>query len=306
MEIPPPPSWPPSRQSAWMAALKSLVLPGLGQWHNGQFDKAAWWLLGFALLGIPGVAVVALWLPPGWMLPVLLALLFAALALWIGGAVDAYRTAWRIGEPRAQGSPRPLWRQQGITLLILLLCDGVAFPMLTQEVRDHAVASFRIPSASMAPSLWPGDIAFVDRRYACIGCTGSVRRGDVVVFAYPNDRTRYYVKRVVGLPGDRVQVEGERLRVNGKPVSAPEAAMPPPGALARAQVQRSVAAGAASIDQLVPPGQVFVLGDALRASVDSREFGSVPLADVVGRVRQLWWSSGPDGVRWGRLGLVVR
>lgn len=293
---------PPRRRSAWLAAAKSLVLPGLGQLHNGQFDKAAWWLLGFGLLAVPAVAVIALWLPAGLMLPVLLAATLALLVLWIAGVVDAWRVAARGDDRDIAAAP---WRRAGVTLLLLVLCDGIAFPMLTQAVRTQAVASFRIPSGSMAPTLWPGDILFADRRYACIGCAVPVRRDDVVIFAYPNDRTQYYVKRVIGLPGDRVRIDDGRIAVNGQDLPARQGDMPPALALARAaSVPRT--APPASMDVVVPPGQVFVIGDAREASLDSRQFGSVPLADVVGRVRQIWWSSGPDGVRWGRLGQVVR
>jgi signal peptidase I len=303
------------RRSAWVAALKSLVLPGLGQWHNGELDKAAWLLSGFALCSVPGVAVVALWLPSALMLPALLLLLVLTLTLWVGGVVDAFRGARRAADawwpgPGAVHGPdeRSLWRQPGITLLILLLCDGVALPLLTQAVRQHAVASFRIPSASMTPALWPGDVVFVDRRYACIGCAAPVRRGEVAVFAYPDDRTQYYVKRVLGLPGDRVRVAGAQVWVNGELVPAVEAPMPPAAALARAVMPPGAArpVPADVPESTVPPGHVFVLGDDRAHSVDSRQFGGVPLADVVGRVRQVWWSSGPDGVRWDRLGRVVQ
>jgi signal peptidase I len=303
------------RRSAWVSALKSLVLPGLGQWHNGEVDKAAWLLSGFALCSVPGVAVVALWLPSALMLPALLLLLAATLTLWVGGVVDAWRVArrghddWWPGRGVSIGPQAPvLWRQPGITLLILLLCDGVALPLLTHAVRQNAVASFRIPSASMAPVLWPGDIVFTDRRYACIGCAAPVRRGDVAVFAYPDDRTQYYVKRVIGLPGDRVRVAGAQVWVNGELVPAVDAPMPPAVALAQAVMPPGAArpVPADAPESTVPPGHVFVLGDDRARSVDSRQFGGVPLADVVGRVRQIWWSSGPDGVRWSRLGRVVQ
>ncbi|MEY2686357.1 MAG: hypothetical protein RL375_555 [Pseudomonadota bacterium] len=304
-----------ARRSAWVAALKSLVLPGLGQWHNGEPDKAAWLLSGFALCSVPGVAVVALWLPSALMLPALLLLLVATLTLWVGGVVDAWRVARRASEARWPGQraepglgERVLLRSPGITLFILLLFDGVALPLLTQAVRQHAVASFRIPSASMAPALWPGDIVFVDRRYACIGCAAPVRRGEVAVFAYPDDRTQYYVKRVIGLPGDRVRVAGAQVWVNGELVPPVQAPVPPAAALAQAVMPPGAArpVPADAPESTVAPGHVFVLGDERAHSVDSRQFGGVPLADVVGRVRQVWWSSGPDGVRWDRLGWVVR
>lgn len=302
-----------ARRSACVAALKSLVLPGLGQWHNGEPDKAAWLLSGFALCSVPGVAVVALWLPSAAMLPALLLLLAATLVLWVGGVVDAYRVARRDSDASWPGQGvapgrRVLWRQPGITLLILLLCDGVALPLLTQAVRQHAVASFRIPSASMSPALWPGDIVFVDRLYACIDCAAPVRRGDVAVFAYPDDRTQYYVKRVIGLPGDHVRVAGAQVWVNGELVPAVDAPTPPAAALARAIMPPGAArpVPADTPESTVPPGHVFVLGDDRAHSVDSRQFGGVPLADVVGRVRQVWWSSGPDGVRWQRFGRVVQ
>lgn len=309
----PPPGLP---AQPLLATLKSLALPGLGQWHNGQVNKAVWCFLAFAFVSVPAVALVALHLPPSWTAPALALGVLAALALWLGSAVDAWRVAQRVQRQQGDASaaaPRvpealPVWRMGGVTLLILVLGDFIALPLLIGVVRAHQVQAFRIPSGSMAPTLWPGDFVFADMRYACIGCRQPVRRGDVVIFAYPNDRTTLYVKRVVALPGDRVQADGAALRVNGAPV--PEVDGPaPPGAPLAAVLPSTLPPApehAAARDFVVPPGQVFALSDERTHSVDSRHFGTVPLQDVVGRVRQVWFSWGEGDVRWSRLGRVVQ
>lgn len=299
-----------------LAALKSLVLPGLGQWHNGQIDRAAWFFLAFAFLCVPAMAVVALWLPPAWTAPALALGLLLTLGVWTGSIVDAWRTA-RRGAPSlldplpglATAAGTPVWRMAGVTLLLIVLCDFIALPLLIVAVRAHVVEPFRIPSSSMAPALWPGDFVFADKRYACVSCRTPVQRGDVAIFAYPNNRTLLYVKRVVALPGDRVQLRGSELRVNGEPSPVPPAPRMPEAELAASPVPPGglpPEKRPADWDLVVPPGQVFVLGDRREASVDSRDFGTVPLQDVVGRVRQIWLSWGAQGVRWERLGRVVQ
>jgi len=274
-----------------LAMLKSLALPGLGQWHNGEINKAVWWFLTFAFVSVPAVALVALYLPPSWTAPALALGVLAALALWLGSAADAWRVA-RSGAPPRQAAPTgttpaasatPVWRLGGVTVLILVLCDFIALPWLIGAVRAHQVQAFRIPSASMAPTLWPGDFVFADMRYACVGCRYPVRRGDVVIFAYPNDRTVLYVKRVVALPGDRVQTEAGGLRVNGAPVAEVDGPAPPGADMASASVAPPTSVPpppfdpAAVRDFVVPPGQIFALGDQRTRSVDSRHFGTVPL-----------------------------
>lgn len=297
-----------------LAALKSLVLPGLGQWHNGQIDRAAWFFLAFAFLCVPAMAVVALWLPPALTAPALALGLLLTLGVWAGAVVDAWRTARRAAPPTADpltGLPpagTPVWRMAGVTLLLIVLCDVVALPLLIVAVRAYVVEPLRVPSASMAPALWPGDFIFADKRYAR-GLGAQVKRGDVAIFTYPNDRTLLYVKRVVALPGDRVQMRGTELLVNGQPSPVPDAPQPPAAMLQAARVPPgglSPDQRPAQWDLVVPPGQVFVLGDHRQASVDSRDFGTVPMHDVVGRVRQIWFSWGADGVRWQRLGRVVQ
>lgn len=281
-----------------IAALKSLALPGLGQWHNGQLNKAIWFFLSFALLSVPAVAVVALYLPPAWTAPALALGVLLALGLWLGAIVDAWRVA--AAEPAPAASPS-LYRLSGVTVLLIVLCDFVALPLLTNAVRAHQVEAFRIPSLSMTPTLWPGDFVFADKRYACIGCRAPVRRGDVAIFANPNDRTQLYVKRVIGLPGDHVQVEGNAVRVNGELLPEPtetfSEASPQPPLISRVSPP---------VDIVVPPGHVFALGDRRAHSLDSRQFGAVPLQDVVGRVRQVWFSWGEHGVRWERLGRLIQ
>jgi signal peptidase I len=305
---------PPARPA--LAALKSLALPGLGQWHNGEINKAAWCFLAFAFVSVPAVALIALHLPPALTAPALALSLLLALGLWLGSAVEAWRAARRAarlaGAPARGGSAAgatPVWRMNGVTVLLIVLCDFIALPLLIGTVRGQQVQPFRIPSASMTPTLWPGDFVFADMRYGCVACRQPVRRGDVAIFANPNDRTLLYVKRVVALPGDRVQVDGDSVRVNGVPVPEAQGAAPPDRsapATAAGPMQHEPTALPAPTDITVPPGRIYALGDHRSASVDSRQFGTVPLQDVVGRVRQVWFSWGEGGVRWSRLGQTVQ
>lgn len=290
------------------AALMSLVLPGYGQFYNGELDKAVWLFLVFAGLCVPGMALVGLYLPAGWMMPALVLSVAAALGTWGFAVMDA----WRGARARPDYLPRP-WQTGSAYAAAFLLCNGLTLPLLVDTVRSRQVESFSIPSASMEPSVLRGDILFADKRYNCTGCKYQIRRGDVAVFTYPNDRTRLYIKRIVGLPGDRVETRGAAVWVNGTALTADPVAT---GAVTETldgrhwQVLRGASGNAADeappdVALTVPPGQVFVLGDNRDATTDSRRFGPVPMADVVGRARQVWWSAGPEGVRWGRLGAVV-
>jgi signal peptidase I len=292
-----------------LALLMSLVPPGFGQLYNGQLNKALWLFLIFALLCVPGVAAVALYLPRGWMILALVLGLALTLAVWLYGMADA----WLVARGRPDYVP-PAWQTSVVYPLALILCSVLILPLSIGYVRGHLVESFRVPSASMAPTVLPGDILFADKRYNCPGCKGEVRRGDIAIFSYPNDRTRYYIKRIIGLPGDRVRVEKGSVEVNGKPLEVGREAVDGRTLVTEAiggrrwQVLEARASGGSAkpdVDITVPSGRVFVLGDNRPAATDSRDFGTVPLRDVVGKARQVWFSKGSEGVRWNRLGLVL-
>ena len=286
----------PSPRRPWLAALMSLMLPGFGQLYNGDVHRAIWLFLVLALLCIPGVALAALYLPDVLTVPVLALGFFAALGVWI----DAVWNAWRVAK-RSAASKLQAWQLSGVYLLVLVVCGLVVVPLLTVYVRSHQVEPFKIPSNSMAPTLLPGDFLFADKRYNCPQCKHAVVRDDVVIFVYPNDRTLYFVKRIVALPGDRVELKNQQVFVNG--TALPQRAMPTSNSAPNSTTV-SGSVPALVQDFVVAPGSVFVLGDNYGTSKDSRQFGTVPLQDVVGHVRQIWFSWGDDGVRWSRLGLT--
>ena len=313
-----------SPRKPWLAALASLVLPGLGQFYNGELNRAIWLFLTFALLSIPGLALVALYLPDGWMVPALALGLFMTLAIWIYSMWQAWHTARTVRNYCVQP-----WQISGVYALIFVLCDLVSLPLLTLYVREHQVEPFRSPSQSMEPSVMQGDFIFADKRYNCPGCRQGVHRGDIAIFAYPNDRSVRYIKRVIALPGDLVEYRSQQISVNGQPLqnalvgatkgtvyeqidgrrwqvnhasgsesAQPESVIPPMNRVATKPIT--------DLNFRVPDGQVFVMGDNRGASVDSRAFGTVPLQDILGRARQVWFSSDQGAIRWTRLGLVLQ
>ena len=279
-----------------VALLMSLVLPGYGQLYNGHVNKGIWLFLAFALISVPGIAVGALYLPAMLTVPTLLLSAFAAIALWLFGMSDAWRQA-----RRQQNYIPGVWQCSGAYAVVFFLCSGLALPLLINYVRSYQVEPFRIPSGSMAPAILQGDLLFADKRYNRAGWAGlpggrtsSVARGDIAIFTYPNDRTLKYIKRIIALPGDKVKIHSNEVQVNGVVLAAASPTSQTDGKQALTELDITVAAG-----------QVFVMGDNRSNSTDSRDFGSVPMQDVVGKARQVWFSSGPEGVRWQRLGKVL-
>lgn len=295
-------------RSPILASLMSAILPGFGQLYNGDINRAAWFFLSFTFFTVPSIALLVMYLPEKWTMQALIISLILTFSIWLSAIVEAFNSARKKSNYVPQA-----WQGSGTYLLILVLCNLILLPSMTQHVRDHYIESFRIPSGSMEPNLIPGDILFADKRYNCPGCETKVERGDVAIFVYPNNRNRYYIKRVIGLPGDNIRIAGTKVFVNDKNISTE-----PTTHNQLQQVSERYAdkywqviwkenKNMPEVDFTVPYGEVFVLGDNRSDSNDSRYFSTVPLRDVVGKARQIWFSMNMKrgGILWERSGKVV-
>ncbi|MCC7008695.1 MAG: signal peptidase I [Acidobacteria bacterium] len=184
--------------------------------------------------------------------------------------------------------------------------------VLALFVRTWVFQAFKIPSGSMEPNLLIGDHLIVNKM-AFAPAAGAlertilphreIRRGDVIVFKSPQEPERDLIKRVIGLPGDRLELRQKQVYVNGAPLHEPYAQLleppPPPGSPPTADVR--VQYGPVT----VPEGQYFMMGDNRDNSQDSRYWGFLPASYVKGGALFIYFSLGeganPLGVRWSRL-----
>jgi signal peptidase I len=306
-------SAPLSPRKPLLALLAALLMPGLGQVYNGQINKGFFVFLTF-VCSVPLTALASLYLPESLLLVVLVIGVLCAIGAYGYGLVNSYRVARQLGEHYRLRS-----YNQAATYIAALLFGYIAINALTNYTRQHFVEAFRIPSESMMPSVMAGDFLFADKRVNCPGCKHQIRHGDVVILVYPNNRTRLYIKRVIALPGDTVQITGTKVRVNGALIRAGKIkdlgndtlntllkthiAYTEKSESGTYSVLWKNGASRKNVTITVPNGHVFVLGDNRDATHDSREFGTVPLIDIVGKAKQIWFSWDTNtGVRWTRLG----
>jgi signal peptidase I len=185
--------------------------------------------------------------------------------------------------------------------------------VLAMFIRTFVVQAFKIPSGSMIQNLLIGDHILVNKFIYGVRNPlnrdlwikgKELQRGDIVVFVYPVDRDKDFIKRVIGLPGDAVQIIDKKVYVNGENVpDAPGVQHTDPHTLPGSPKQPRDNMGPVT----VPQGHIFVMGDNRDQSYDSRFWGFVPIKDLKGKAFMIYWSWDSDRFlpRFGRMGDII-
>jgi signal peptidase I len=201
-------------------------------------------------------------------------------------------------EPPLHAAPRGFIAEWTVTVILLLFGT------------TSLLQAFVIPTGSMEDTLLIGDHLLVDKlAYAPPGAFSrfvlpyrDVQRGDIIVFRYPVDIQQTFVKRCIGVPGDRIHLVDKTLWLNGKPVDEPYVYHKTeyidqyrdnfprdpnvPAEAAHDMLANHVDNG----DVVVPPGYYFAMGDNRDSSLDSRYWGFVPRANIIGKPLVIYWS----------------
>lgn len=202
-------------------------------------------------------------------------------------------------QPRKGDIPRSVVAEWTVTIILLLFGTTTL------------VQAFVIPTGSMEDTLLIGDHLLVDKlAYAPPGPLTKrllpyedVHRGDIIVFRYPVDIRQTFVKRVIGVPGDRIHLENKRVFLNGHPLNEPYKYNKTdytdsyrdnfpgfPNVSLYAQAQEMLLNNVQHGEVVVPPGHYFAMGDNRDSSLDSRYWGFVPRENIIGKPLIIYWS----------------
>ena len=253
-------------RSRLIALVLGFVLPPVGFAYVGR--PGLWIALIAGLVGIGAVF--------GWT-----GMVHSSAGFYVLVACGVLEKIAEIALPvfvaRASRPPfEPRWYQNGVAYVVIgIVWIGVASIVTAHRGQVVGFEPFRVPSASMAPTLDIGDFIIVDERPEAIA---HIARGDVVVY---RTEEASFVKRVVAMPGSSVAVDASGLRVDGVPEVAQSFDTTRTGAVPASLRYATVT---------LQPDEFYVLGDNRGNSRDSRQLGPVPRDALVGKVTRIWYS----------------
>lgn len=172
-------------------------------------------------------------------------------------------------QPVIENAEQPKTRSKAASFFLEIF-QTLVLALVFYFLIDSFFPRVRVENISMKPTLQPGELLLVNKLAYRLG---EPHHGDVIVFHYPADPSEDYIKRLIGLPGDEIRVEGGVLYINGQAVDEPYIAAPP----------------AYNDSWTIPADSYFVLGDNRNQSSDSHSWGYVPKKNIVGKALFVYW-----------------
>ncbi len=304
-----------NKRFPWLAVTLSLVTPGLGHIYCGRITRGL--LLGFlAELPLPLIMFVLATSKTAFVWLVILAGLFVSIFVQLIAIIDSGYTA-KHTRPDYKLKDYNRWY---VYILLALMGTGGALD-IALNIKENYLEAFRIPVASNYPNIIPGDRLLANK---LVYKTANPQRGDLVVFLNPENRRINFIKRVIAIAGDTVEIKDGRLYINDEKLpfkALPQSTLdnirikvdgqPLEGEVfeeTNGDAKYKIFIAKAPEDKApddfakitVPKYHCFVLGDNRNNSYDSRNFGPVPIASIKGRADYLY-SLSKDWSRFGKL-----
>lgn len=266
---------------AFLAAFFGL---GLGYVYVGRMR------LGVATV----VASLGIWALSAWTRLII----STSTMLWLIAAILLIVTVISLVHPvvlamNHRQCPQRFYNRWWVYLIWTVALGVLAVTLVAHRAQLFGYEPFRTPTGSMSPTIERNEFFMVDTWWYR---HHSPSNGEIVVFERPDQRGVKYVKRIVGVPGDRVEARDAVLYRNGEAVTEPYLHA----------LRPYIPYGRAFAPTVVGPNEVFVLGDYRDNSLDSRAWGPIPIDHLHGRAEYIWLSLANGVDRWSRIGVVLR
>jgi signal peptidase I len=269
-----------NRRIWWIAGILSYLVPGLGQVYNGQ---AALGLLFYAIYSIWGSIffLISMTAMRGsfrqYTIPLIFFFLITSLAALLAIIVHAIRNAIKrkhLFKPKR-------YNKFVIYLAVILICQGTDYA-IRKTIGDILIKPYRIPTSSMSPTIEAGDLLLTDK---LAFSRENPTRGDVVLFAHPKKTGSHYIYRLIGAPGDSVEIREKKVFINGIQLHEPYAHYIDAKTLKPESSKRDYFGPI-----IIPEREYFLLGDNRDNCLDSRFWGTVDRKLILGKPTIIYWS----------------
>lgn len=275
----------------WLAGLFTFLAIGLGHLYAGKPKR------GIILFLTQGV-LLALFLPLIIITPslvILIVSLSCGFAYFIYCLLDAIKNA-KENKFDYQLKKYNRWY---VYLACWVAASFIIQPIVEISIKKNLLQAYKIPSGAMIPTLLIGDHILVDK---FIYKNNEPQRGDIIIFPYPVDPTKDFVKRLVGLEGDIIEIRNKQLYINNEIYVENYIINKDPNTIPVSQHPRDFFGPIT-----IPQKSLFVMGDNRDNSYDSRFWGLVDKSTVKGKVKSLYWSWDKKAfkIRWERIGKTI-
>lgn len=241
-------------KDAWLALFLSGWIPGLGQIYLKR------WFLGIGFMIITGIILIVSGKYP-----------------WLHVSLRAFYSMFVCYHAYISAPIQRESSKKAISIIaIVILCSYLLGGFNPYVLRAYVVEAFVLPTKSMKPTFLPGDRFLVRKSRKYIP-----ERGDVIVFKSPDEPDVPYVKRIAALPGETLEIKNKILYIDGQKVQKPT--------LQNIEYLSMYYIGVEGKPYTVPENHIFVIGDNSANSYDSRNFGAIPLSDVIGKAYKIYW-----------------
>ena len=263
----------------WVTLFLNAIFPGLGQIYAKRTIRGiviigvAFLLLCIAFIGVlflvnPDVVLTKTFVISG------IVVIILVIAFTIFTLIDGWICVRKYNISNNVKHANMTFRIVAIVACLILFFTPTTHTPIAAYIRNSVIQAFKIPSHGMAPTLQIGDRIFVNKRAYL---TVMPQRGDIIVFKNPQDMKKSFLKRVVGLPGETLEIKDGKVIINGNAVES------------KFHYYNAGDYGKESEKIEIPLNNYYVLGDDSESSRDSRHFGFIPSKYIIGKATKIYW-----------------